>query len=145
MYGRENIKTSHSSSITSALYRYGLVGFSFASLNTGIIYVGTEVLNQTYLLSACATIPVSVPASYLAHIKYTFESKATHSPIRVIKFITAQILQFILGLSLLSLFVEFFRLPPWVAMIATIVTIYIAGFFINAKWVFGHLKKSKHQ
>lgn len=129
--------------IVTAAVRYGVVGATCALLNVGIIFVGTEVIEIGYILSALSTCVITIPISYVMHVSFSFEKKLGFRFFELAKFLALQFLQFFLGVGLMAVQIEIFEIRPWVAMTGSILLLYFFGFFLNSVWVFNFFNLKK--
>jgi len=113
-----------------------MVGAVCALLNIAIVYVGTTIVGINYILASICTIFITIPASYFAHKFYSFHVADSPNYREFAKFLSAQGVQFLLGLILIVLLVESFGLRPWVSMGAATLILYLLGFLVHSRWVF---------
>ena len=119
-----------------AAIRYGMVGAACALLNIAIVFVGTTIVGINYIFASICTIFITVPLSYFAHKFYSFHVADNPNYKEFVKFLSAQGVQFLLGLALIIFLVEMFGLLPWISMGVATLILYILGFLVHSKWVF---------
>ena len=120
----------------SSAARFGLVGMACAALNVAIVWVGHDVLGAPYFVAALATCLITIPLSYAAHRRFSFQLGRGAGWPEFMRFVMQQLSQFALGLALLVAGVEVLGLRPALAMAAVSVLMFAYGFATNARWVF---------
>lgn len=129
--------------VVSAAARYGMVGILCAVLNVGIVYVGTELIRIGYVMSALVTCIITIPISYIMHVRFSFEGRLEFRIFELIRFLFVQFAQFFVGFGVVALQVELLGIRPWIAMLFAIGLLYVLGFFLNSVWVFNYFNIKK--
>lgn len=122
------------------LLRYGSVGLLSGLLNIAIVYVGVDVLGQDYRWALLATLLITVPASYVAHSRLTYQATGEMSIGQFFKYFVQQLSQFLIGVVLLTLLVEGLHLVPVKGMALVALMMLGYGVLTNTKLVFRSYK-----
>lgn len=124
--------------------RHASVGFACAVLNILIIYVGTEILHIYYVFAILLTCFITIPIAYLLHRCISFRVPGGPSLREFFRFISQQLVQFLAGLTLLSIGVEKLGLNPTFAMIVVTLLLWMFALVSQWKFVFHKHGSSRH-
>ena len=116
--------------------RHAMVGAFCALLNIAIIHVGTSILGQPYQLAAIATCFVTIPIAYFLLRRFSFRLSAPAHMGEFGRFVSQQLVQFLLGMSLLVIGVEWLELHPTVSIALATLVLWVFAFMSQWLWVF---------
>lgn len=116
--------------------RHALVGASCAVLNIAIIHIGVAVARIPYIAAAVATCFITIPIAYFALRGFGFRMKTPSHPAEFARFLAQQLAQFLIGLILLILGVEWLQLHPTISMAAATCLLWVFAFLSQWLWVF---------
>lgn len=116
--------------------RHMAVGAGCALLNIALVHGGTEWLRWPYPLAAMLTCLVTIPTSYFLHRRHSFRVSHSASRREFVRFLGQQLMQFAIGLALLSIGVEWLGLHPTLAMAAATAVLWLLSFVAQWRWVF---------
>ena len=112
------------------------MGACCALLNIAIIHLGTVVARVPYIAAAIATCFITIPIAYLALRGFGFQVGTAPHPAEFVRFLVQQFAQFLIGLVLLILGVEWLHLHPTASMAAATGLLWVFAFLSQWLWVF---------
>lgn len=122
--------------LSGLMSRHAVVGATCALLNICLLHVATAWAGLPYLIAAMLTCLVSFPLGFLLHRRVSFRLATHASWAEFGRFLSQQLLQFCLGLALLSAGVELLRLSPTLALALATLAMWLLAFLVQWRWVF---------
>lgn len=123
--------------------RHATVGAACAVLNIIIIYVGTEILHIYYVFAMFLTCFITIPIAYLLHRRVSFQVSVGPNLSEFSRFLSQQLVQFLVGLTLLSIGVEKLGLNPTFAMVVVTLLLWVFGLTSQWRFVFHKHRSSR--
>lgn len=117
------------------LFRYGIVGLTVSAIHFGLVVFLVQVMGYSPLLANTLAYPCSFQFSYWGHRLWTFGGTNASHITAFPKLVMIQIINFMIGQSLFSLFL-YIHLPYQVALLIVLAILPIFTFISSRFWVF---------
>jgi putative flippase GtrA len=115
---------------------FSLIGFLNSLIHFGVYLIVLKILGGSYLASSIVGYCSGVVNSYVLNRKLTFRVDRGQSLPEFFRFVAVNICSLSLNLTLLTTFVELFRLTPELSQIYSILVSMTLNFVGNKYWTF---------
>lgn len=113
------------------IFRYLISGGTAAFVNTGLLYLFTDIFGLYYLLSGVISFSIAVIVSFILQKRWTFEDQTTHTTRKkFVIFVVIAVINLIANTFLLYAFTDWFGLYHIYSQILASGIVAIWSFFI---------------
>lgn len=122
--------------LTKQFIKFCLVGFTNLSIHLFLFFLLTRFAGLHYVFASIIAFIIAVSWSFLVNKKWTFRKDDNNHKEQYLKFFIANIIAFIINVSLLSFFIEILHLYDILAQLVASVICAFINFAINRFWTF---------
>lgn len=124
-------------SLLSQLARFGVVGFTAATVHYSIVVALVQAFSYEPLIANIFAFLISFQISYFGHRRFTFSGTTTMHTIALPRLLLLQIFNFVANESLFY-FLLSLNLPYQLALVIVLATLPLFTFTVSKLWVFRH-------
>ncbi|MBM3303849.1 MAG: GtrA family protein [Candidatus Aenigmarchaeota archaeon] len=118
------------------IFKFAIVGASGVVVNLAILWLLTELAGLFYLLSAVASIEVSIVTNFLLNEHWTFSDRRSGGSMltRGVKFNCVSVVAMAVNIAVLFALTQYAGLYYMISELAGIAAGFLLNFFLNLKW-----------
>lgn len=124
------------------LSKFSFVGLATAAIYFFIMWVTLDNLEFNYLISISLAYLIASGFHFLANRYFTFNAKYGRRDIQLFRYIVLWIINYIITMFVVNRSVEYFGLPIYVGVCASVLVTVFIGYFLSRYWVFKIKKDS---